>query len=40
MTVEPFLSPADWSRAIALAVGFALGLGAFYVGMLWLGGGS
>lgn len=36
--MEPFLSPADWMRTVIFGAAFALGLGAFYIGMLWFGG--
>src|SRR5262245_22141314 len=36
---SPFLSKRDWLIAIAAGTAIAVCLGAFYVGMLWLGGG-
>jgi hypothetical protein len=36
----PFLTRREWLIAVAGGIAFALCVGAFYIGMLWLGGGS
>ena len=36
----PFLTRQEWLLAITYGTAFGLGLGAFYIGMLWPGGGS
>jgi len=35
-----FLTGREWLLSIAAGVAFALCLGAFYIGMLWAGGGG
>jgi hypothetical protein len=37
---DPFLTRSEWLAAVAGGIAFALCLGAFYIGMLWLGGSS
>ena len=36
----PFLTTREWVLAITCGATFAIALGIFYIGMLWLGGGG